>query len=122
MRLVRQVLMCSGMVLAPLFIRPSEHALAGQESRRIEVTAKRFTYTPAEITLKQGEPVVLVLHSEDVTHGFRLKEFDLNTEVQKGNPSELRFTPEQIGTFVAQCSHFCGAGHGEMVLTFHITE
>src|SRR5579864_2697344 len=41
-----------------------------QEPNRIEVTAKRFTYEPAEITLKKGQPVVLVLKSADVAHGL----------------------------------------------------
>ena len=42
--------------------------------RRIEVAVKKFAYTPAEITLKKGEPVVLELTTEDVTHGLKFKE------------------------------------------------
>jgi cytochrome c oxidase subunit 2 len=33
--------------------------------RRIEISAKKFSYSPNEITLKKDEPVVLVFHSED---------------------------------------------------------
>ena len=40
-----------------------------ESPRRIEVVAKRFTYEPDVLTLKKGEPVVLVFHSIDVTHG-----------------------------------------------------
>src|SRR5258708_492534 len=46
--------------------------------RRIEVVAKRFAFEPGEITLKKGEPVVLVLKSTDVAHGLRFRELNLD--------------------------------------------
>ena len=90
--------------------------------RRIEVTAKRFEYIPSHITLKKGEPVVLVLKSADVAHGVRFKELGLQTDIAKGNSSQLAFTPTKTGTFVGHCSHFCGSGHGSMTLTLDVTE
>jgi len=36
----------------------------------VEITAKRFAFSPDKITLKKGQTVKLRLHSEDVTHGF----------------------------------------------------
>ena len=90
--------------------------------RRIEVSVKKFAYTPAEITLKKGEPVVLVLSTEDVTHGLKFKELNLNTRFDKGKPSELAFTPDKAGDFIGHCSVFCGSGHGSMTLTLHVTE
>jgi cytochrome c oxidase subunit 2 len=90
--------------------------------RRIEVSAKRFAYSPAEITVKKGEPVVLVLTSEDVTHGLKFKELNLNAKIAKGKPAEVAFTPDKTGDFVGHCSVFCGSGHGSMTLTLHVTE
>jgi len=90
--------------------------------QRIEVSVKKFAYTPAEITLKKGERVVLVLKTEDVTHGLKFKELNLNTKFEKGKPSELAFTPDKVGDFVGHCSVFCGSGHGSMTLTLHVTE
>ena len=90
--------------------------------RRIEVTAKRFEFTPGEITLKKGEPVVLVLKSLDVTHGLRINELGIETKVEKGHTSEIAFTPDKIGTFIGHCFVFCGSGHGTMTLTLHIVE
>ena len=95
---------------------------AADTPRRIEVVAKRFAYVPAEITLKKGEPVVLVLQSDDVTHGVKFPELNLQTEIRKGAASELSFTPTKTGDFVGHCSRFCGSGHGSMVLTLHVTE
>lgn len=90
--------------------------------RRIEVSAKRFEFLPGEITLKKGEPVVLVLKSVDVAHGIRFKELGIETKAGKGQTSELAFTPDKAGTFVAHCSVFCGSGHGSMTLTLHVVE
>jgi cytochrome c oxidase subunit 2 len=90
--------------------------------QRIEVSVKKFGYTPAEINVKKGEPVVLVLTTEDVSHGLKFKELNLNTKIEKGKPAELTFTPDKVGDFVGHCSVFCGSGHGSMTLTLHVTE
>jgi cytochrome c oxidase subunit 2 len=116
----------SGLVLstamAAACIALSRPAPAADAPRRIEVIAKRFSYTPAEITLKKGDPVVLALHSEDVTHGIKFPELNLQTEIRKDAISELSFTPMKTGDFVGHCSRFCGSGHGSMTLTLHVTE
>jgi cytochrome c oxidase subunit 2 len=111
---------CTAILLtAFIFAQPSY----GQPGpRRIEVTAKRFNFTPGEITLKKGEPVVLVLKSADVTHGVRFKELGIETKAGKGQTSELAFTPTKTGTFVGHCSVFCGPGHGAMKLTLHVVD
>lgn len=90
--------------------------------RRIEVTAKRFDFTPGEITVKKGEPVVIVLKSVDVAHGLRFRDLDVNVKVGKGQTGELAFTPTKTGDFVGQCSVFCGSGHGGMKLTLHVVD
>jgi cytochrome c oxidase subunit 2 len=100
----------------------SGFAPAPDAPRRLDVTVKKFAYTPSEITLKKGEPVVLVLTTQDVTHGLKFKELNLNTKIEKGKPSELAFTPDKVGDFVGHCSVFCGSGHGSMTLTLHVTE
>ena len=118
--------MKSGILVKTIFIgclAMCSLALSGFSSapdapQRIEVSVKRFAYTPAEITLKKGQPVVLVLTTEDV----KFKELNLNTKIEKGKPSELAFTPDKAGDFVGHCSVFCGSGHGSMTLTLHVTE
>ena len=102
---------------------PAIRSTQGQsEPKRIEITAKRFSFTPGEITLKKGEPVVLVLSSQDVPHGIRFKELGVETKVNKGQTSELAFTPQKTGDFVGHCAVFCGSGHGKMALTLHVVE
>jgi cytochrome c oxidase subunit 2 len=111
---------CLAMLAATqLFVPVTPAELAPQ---RIAVTAKRFEYIPAEITVKKGEPVVLVLNSADTTHGIGFKELGLEAKIRKGQPTELAFTPNKTGTFVGHCSVFCGSGHGGMTLTLHVVE
>jgi cytochrome c oxidase subunit 2 len=100
----------------------SGFSAATEAPRKIDITAKRFGYEPSEITIKKGEPVVLELTSQDVTHGFKLKEMNLNAKIEKKKTTELAFTPNEPGDFVAHCSVFCGSGHGGMALTIHVTE
>ena len=98
------------------------HTIAQAAPQRVAVTAKRFTFAPGELTLKKGEPVVLVLTSEDVSHGLSFKELGVNIKAAKGQTTEFPFTPDKTGDFVGRCSVFCGSGHGSMKLTLHVVE
>jgi len=86
----------------------------------VEVTAKRYAFQPAEITLRKGQPVDLVVRSADVAHGLRVRELNLDIKINKGSIASVNFTPEKVGTYVGHCSVFCGAGHGRMTLTIHV--
>lgn len=119
---IRVRLALAGVLATASCVALTQPAGGADEPRRIDVSAKRFEFSPAEITIKKGEPVVLVFHSEDVTHGIRFKELGVEAEIQKGDRSELKITPDQAGDFVGHCSHFCGEGHGSMTLTLHVTE
>ncbi len=83
----------------------------------VEITAKRFAFSPDKITLKKGQTVKLRLHSEDVTHGFFLRPLKLDEEIPAGDTAEVVITPQEAGTFTTICDHFCGANHGNMNMT-----
>ena len=91
-------------------------------NQRFEIIAKRFSYQPNEITVKKGQPVTLVFHSMDVNHGFASEDFHLKAEIPKHQTTQVTFTPQHDGDFIAKCAHFCGAGHGQMQLTIHVAE
>jgi cytochrome c oxidase subunit 2 len=101
---------------------PTRIVNAQDAPRRIEVTSKRFAFEPGEITLKKGQPVVLVLKSTDAAHGLRFRELNVDVKVRAGGTAEVPFTPEKTGDFIGHCSVFCGAGHGSMVLTLHVVD
>ena len=90
--------------------------------RVIQIHAKRFSFTPAEIELTKGEPVTLEFTAEDTTHGLKIPELGVDTESAKGKVTRVEVTPEQVGTFEGRCSHFCGVGHGSMVLSVTVKE
>ena len=83
----------------------------------VEITAKRFAFSPDKITLKKGQAVKIRLHSEDVTHGFFLRPLKLDEEIPAGETKEVTITPQESGTFTTICDHFCGANHGNMNMT-----
>ena len=83
----------------------------------VEITAKRFAFSPDKITLKQGQTVKLRIHSEDVTHGFFLRPLKIDEEIPAGQTIEVTVTPQTAGSFLTICDHFCGANHGNMAMT-----
>jgi cytochrome c oxidase subunit II len=87
------------------------------EPRVVEVTAKRFEFSPSLITVKKGEPVTLRLKSLDVTHGFFQKALGIDLEIEPGKVTDFTLTPKAEGRFVTICDHFCGSGHGNMRMT-----
>ena len=96
--------------------------VAAAEPRRIVITAMRFSFDPANITLKKGEPVILVLQSNDVPHGLRFRELGVDLKASRDKPGQVQFTPDKVGEFVGHCSVFCGARHGSMMLTLRVVE
>ncbi|HKD70347.1 MAG TPA: cupredoxin domain-containing protein [Candidatus Binataceae bacterium] len=95
---------------------------ASQEPRVVDIKAKKFAFSPAEVTLKKGEPVVLRLTSEDRTHGFLLKPLKIDTDIKPGQVTEIAVTPTQAGSYIAICDHYCGTGHGNMKLKLTVIE
>jgi cytochrome c oxidase subunit II len=98
------------------------HLEAQQLARTIEIHAKRFAFSPAEITLKKGETVDLKLFSDDVPHSLVVKELGINEEATKDHPADATVTPAAVGSFAGKCGRFCGSGHGSMRFTIHVEE
>ena len=107
-------------ILAVELIAWSVTAGRTESPRRIEIVASRFAYSPQAITLKNGEPVVLVLRSSDVTHSLKCSELNIKSEIKKGRVTEIQITPEETGHFVGKCAHFCGKDHRSMMLQIDV--
>jgi len=115
-----QLVLLATALLATGFSSQTIQAQAAPQ--RIEITAKRFQFAPGEITVKKGQPVVLVLKSADVAHGIRIRELNVDVKVAKGGTAEVQFTPNKTGDFIGHCSVFCGSGHGSMVFKVHVVD
>jgi cytochrome c oxidase subunit 2 len=83
----------------------------------VEISAKRFAFTPDTVTLKKDQPVVLKLTSQDVTHGFFLRPLGIDATIPAGGSTEVAVTPRTPGRYTVICDHFCGSGHGNMKMT-----
>ena len=89
---------------------------------KIEIHAKRFAFEPAEITLKKGVPVTLILTSDDVPHSLVIDELGVKASMNKGQKTSVTVTPTKTGTFQGKCGRFCGSGHGSMRMIVHVTD
>ena len=86
-----------------------------EEPRVIEVLAKRFTFEPARIEVKEGERVRLVLKSADGVHGIEIKKFKVNKRIPRGGePVTIEFVASAAGEYPVLCSEYCGKGHEDM--------
>jgi len=82
--------------------------------REIRVSARKFTFTPKTITVARGERIKLIVTSEDVDHGFAIKEFGIDQEIKAKQTKVIELTPDKEGRYQFTCSVFCGDGHGDM--------
>jgi cytochrome c oxidase subunit II len=110
----------------------ARHAGAAQENaQEIDVSAKKFEFTPSEIHVKQGTNVVLKVTPTDREHGFELQVYPEGSD-QKGDPGlkvlgdkpsykipqgqtqTIAFTAVTAGTYDFKCIVYCGSGHHGM--------
>lgn len=82
------------------------------DTRVVEITAERFTFTPSEIRVKAGTRLEIRLRSEDTAHGFRIMGTDIDVELAKRGRGVKTVTFEpKAGRYTFECSQLCGAGH-----------
>ena len=84
------------------------------EVKEFSLTARKWGFEPSTITVKQGDKVKLRITSVDVTHGFTLREFGINTVLSPSKTIEAEFVADKSGTFTFFCSVPCGVGHTGM--------
>jgi cytochrome c oxidase subunit II len=97
----------------------------------IEVSAKKYEFTPSEIRVKKGARVELKVHSEDDTHGVKLDAYpegtkdkskpgllfdppNENGKVTKGVDQVVDFVAQEAGIYDFKCAKVCGLGHDRM--------
>jgi cytochrome c oxidase subunit 2 len=108
-----------GLVGVPAMINLTR---ASDNPKVIEITAKKFEFTPSQITLKKGEPVVLRLTSSDRVHGFMSKPLKIDTDIPDDTTKDVTVTPDTAGDFTIICDHYCGTGHGNMKMKVTVVE
>ena len=102
-------------------LQNSEPGTGGNgDTREVIVTAKKYEYDPAVITVKKGDRVKLIVTAVDHDHGLKIEAFHIDQLLKKGESTNIEFSADVAGTFPFQCSHFCGLGHkgmkGELIV------
>lgn len=67
-----------------------------------------------ELHLARGEPVRLVLATEDVIHSFYVPAFRVKQDAVPGRYTSIRFTPTREGEYRLHCAEYCGTDHARM--------
>ncbi|MEP7061001.1 MAG: cupredoxin domain-containing protein [Betaproteobacteria bacterium] len=95
-------------------------AAAPPKEQVIKVLARKFSYSPNQITLKKDVPVVLELTTADVLMGFNAPDFQVRADIIPGQVARVRLVPDRLGTFTFLCDIFCGSGHETMSGTIKV--
>lgn len=101
--------------------------------KEVTVAAKKFDFTPADIHVKAGQHVRLIVTATDRDHGIEVNpyadgsdkkgepglKFDANPKkpefkLPKDQAVTVEFVAAQPGTYTFKCSVFCGMGHRDM--------
>jgi cytochrome c oxidase subunit II len=102
--------------------RAIEPANAAVSPKVIEINAKKYEFTPGEITLKKGEPAILRLTSSDRVHGFMSRPLKIDTDITPGKATDVAVNPQSSGQYTIICDHYCGTGHGGMKMKVNVVE
>lgn len=107
--------------------------MAAQEmsTQVVEVTAKKYEYSPSPIHVKAGSKVQLKFTATDHDHGFKIAEVPDGAEksakpglvftsgrecveLSKGQVTTVEFVAQTPGTYTFKCCKTCGLGHHGM--------
>ena len=67
-----------------------------------------------ELHVPLGQPVRLVMSTEDVIHSFYVPAFRIKQDVVPGRTTTIWFTPTALGEFRLHCAEYCGTDHARM--------
>jgi cytochrome c oxidase subunit 2 len=75
-----------------------------------------------ELHVPLGQPVKMVLISEDVIHSFFVPAFRVHMDVLPGRYTSVWFQPTRPGSYHLFCSQYCGTNHSGMIGTVTVLD
>jgi cytochrome c oxidase subunit 2 len=67
-----------------------------------------------ELHMPRGRPVELTLVGADVIHSFWIPKLGGKTDVVPGRQNHMNLVGEEVGTYLGQCTEYCGLSHANM--------
>lgn len=123
----------SALLVALTFCLPQPRPVAAQDQKvqAIELTARKYEYSPSPVHVQAGTKVQLKITAADHDHGFKIATVpdgsEANTkpglvfaspqdcvQLKKGETTIIEFVAQTRGTYPFRCCHTCGLGHRGM--------
>jgi cytochrome c oxidase subunit II len=118
-------------MLSGFFPQHSSVRAQDQNIQAIEVTAKKYEFSPSPIRVKAGTKVQLKITAVDHDHGFQVSTVPESgkkddkpglirsspqecVQLKKGQTTVVEFVAQTPGTYPFHCCHVCGLGHKKM--------
>jgi cytochrome c oxidase subunit 2 len=99
----------------PNVIKIGTPAPAGAPVKDVEVSVKKYEYTPATIEVPAGTLARIHLNAVDKEHGFEIQSVkDSCVKFKPNEPATVEFYADKPGEYEFKCCKYCGFGHGKM--------
>jgi cytochrome c oxidase subunit 2 len=99
----------------PNVVRIGTPAPADAPVKDVEVSAKKYEYTPPAIDVPAGTLVKIHLSAVDREHGFEIQSVkDSCVKFKPNEPATVEFYADKPGEYEFKCCKYCGFGHGKM--------
>jgi cytochrome c oxidase subunit 2 len=94
----------------------------------IRVTGRKWSWsfeyptgkTSNVLHVPKGQPVRLVLQSQDVIHSVFVPAFRVKRDVVPGRLNKMWFEATKLGEFPLYCAEYCGTNHSQMNTTVRV--
>ncbi len=80
-----------------------EGSPAAPPGATVSIRASRRGFEPSSLSLRRGEPVLIVLSSADGEHCFAVDDLRIEKRIVPGHETRFDFTPERVGAFAFHC-------------------
>jgi cytochrome c oxidase subunit 2 len=106
---------------------------AKADTMEVRVVGEQFAWTffyrdggkelsSHELYLPLNRPVHFTVQSKDVLHDFWVPAFRVKKDAVRGIDTDVRATPNRIGTYPVVCAELCGLGHAAMRASVHVVQ
>jgi cytochrome c oxidase subunit II len=86
----------------------------GPDTYELQMVARMWAFQPSTVRLPVGSTVDLYVTSQDIIHGFKIEQHNVNLMAVPGAINYIRVRFDKPGEYLFACHEFCGAAHHTM--------